>query len=326
MPRERCPRSRAELFRDVRVIHAAGRPFSRCQDELAAVEPVAAVVERLQVAVAEGQKPRGHPSLVALSALFLQIHLALGRDHGLYVVGLAQCLDLHIVVHHQENVLQVGPGKAVFGDFGDAAILHIAAEQPRRDGSDLTFALAAAALDDHHPLSLCAGDEAVAEIFLQRGYIFGIEKAVQKQQPLFQRRRVGPVSHGQAAADNLGSAVGESTVQSERAVCQMDVFSVRAEVVCVGGQLQDFDNIADLFRDVVAGAALESVVYFTPQRQIICDSAVQREELATGKHDLPRGQKLVAEQRLVDVFAVEPDGAVSLRSFAFHRNIPPCSP
>jgi len=223
-------------------------------------------------------------------------------------------------------VLQVGLCEAVFGDFGDAAVLHIAAEQPRRDGADLAFTLAAAALDDHHPLRLGAGNEAVAEIFLQRGDILGIEKLAQEPQPRFGRGGVGPVSHGQAAADNLGPTVGESTVQFERAVCQMDVFSVRAEVICVGGQLQNLDDIADLFRDVVAGAAFERAVDFAPQRQIVRHAPVRREEFAAGKHEFPPGQKFAAEQSLVDIFAIEPDGAVSLHSFVFHRNIPPCSP
>ena len=46
------------------------------------------------------------------------------------------------------NVLQIGAGKPVVGNFCDAAVLHIAAKQPRQHGTDLRFSFAALALED----------------------------------------------------------------------------------------------------------------------------------------------------------------------------------
>ena len=69
------------------------------------------------------------------------------------------------------DVLQIGAGKAVFGHLAHAAVLGIAAKQMGQDGADLRLALAAVALDDHHALSLVAGDQAVADVFLQGGNV-----------------------------------------------------------------------------------------------------------------------------------------------------------
>ena len=77
------------------------------------VKTIAAVKESLQVAVAERQQTGAHPPLITLLALTLQIHLALRSDDGFDIVGLTQCLHPHIVIDTQQNVFQVGAGKAV---------------------------------------------------------------------------------------------------------------------------------------------------------------------------------------------------------------------
>ena len=71
------------------------------------VKAITAVKEGLQVAVAERQQPGAHPSLIALLALALQIHLALGGNDGFDIVGLTQRLHPHIIVHTQQNLFQV---------------------------------------------------------------------------------------------------------------------------------------------------------------------------------------------------------------------------
>ena len=44
--------------------------------------------------------------------------------------------DPHIVVHAEQGVFEVGTGEAVLRDFADAAILHVAAEQPGQHHTD----------------------------------------------------------------------------------------------------------------------------------------------------------------------------------------------
>src|SRR5699024_9198677 len=121
--------------------------------------------------VTKGQQPGVHPALIALLALAFQVYLALGSDNGLDVIGLPQGLDAHIIVHTEQDVLEISPGKAVFGDFAYAAVLHIGAEQLGQHHADLAFAFAAPALDDHHPLALVAGNEAITDKFLNHGNI-----------------------------------------------------------------------------------------------------------------------------------------------------------
>ena len=72
-------------------------------------------------------------------------------------------------------MLQIGTGKAVLRDLADAAILHVAAEQAGQHYTNLRLAFAAAALDNHHALSLVAGNQAVADELLHRGDILRVE-------------------------------------------------------------------------------------------------------------------------------------------------------
>ena len=116
------------LLGKVRIIHTASRFFFRGQHQLAAVKAIAPVKQRLQIPVGEGQQPGAHPSLIALLALALQIHFALGGDDGFHIVGLAQGFHPHIVIYAQEDMFQVGTGKSVLRYFPDATVLHVGAE------------------------------------------------------------------------------------------------------------------------------------------------------------------------------------------------------
>ena len=76
------------LLGDVRVIHPVSRLVLGGKNQLPTVEAVASIIQGLQVSIAEGQQPSIHPPLVALFAFPFQVHLALGGDNGLDVVGL----------------------------------------------------------------------------------------------------------------------------------------------------------------------------------------------------------------------------------------------
>ena len=73
------------------------------------------------------------------------------------------------------NVFQIGAGKPVVGNFGDAAVFHIAAKQTRQHRTDLRFSLAALALEDHHALPFGAGNEAIADILLKGWDVLRVE-------------------------------------------------------------------------------------------------------------------------------------------------------
>ena len=168
------------LLGNVRVVHTGQGLVLGGQDELAAVETVRAVIQCLQIAVAERQQAGVHPALIALLALALQVHLPLCGHDGLNIVGLAQGFHPHIIVHAEQGVFEVSTGEAVLRNFADAAILHVAAKQSGQHHTDLRLALAAAALDDHHALPLVAGDQAVADELLHRGNVLRVEQVGQE--------------------------------------------------------------------------------------------------------------------------------------------------
>ena len=70
------------LLGNVRIVHTISRLLFCGQDQLTAVKTVAAVVERLQIAVGERQQAGVHPPLIALDAFAFQIHLALCGNDG----------------------------------------------------------------------------------------------------------------------------------------------------------------------------------------------------------------------------------------------------
>src|SRR5699024_8387010 len=145
-----------------------------------------------------------------------------GSDNGLDVVGLAQGLHSHIVIHTEQDVFKVGPGKTVLGDFADAAVLHIGAEQLGEHHTDLRFAFAASTFDNHHPLSLIAGDEAVTYKLLDGWDIFRIEEVGQEPQPVSGLGSFGVVSDRQPVADHFRFAFLKAAVQVQGTIGQVD--------------------------------------------------------------------------------------------------------
>ena len=86
----------------------------------------------------------------------------------------------------------------------------------------LTLAFTAVAFDDHHPLTLVAGDQAVADVFLQGGDVLRIEQAVQKLQPEDGFRGVGVVGHGEPVADDFRFSLHKFSVQKKRPVGEVN--------------------------------------------------------------------------------------------------------
>ena len=158
------------------------------------------VVERFQIAVGKGKKPDVHLALIALLALALQVHRHFGGDEGLEIVGGLQRFQLHVVIHHQQLVLQIGAGEGAALHLGDAAVFQVAAEQLLHHNPDTAFALAAVALEQHHGLSAVRRNQAVAEVFLQGQNVLRFQKIGQKPQPCHRLWRTGVISDGKPVA------------------------------------------------------------------------------------------------------------------------------
>ena len=114
--------------------------------------------------------------MVTLDALALHVHFALGRDDGFDIVGLGQGAQIHIIVHHQEFVLQVRTAEPVALHLLDAGGIHAVTQQRAHDQSDAAFALAALADEHEHFLPLGGWQQAVAEEFLQGGNIIFLQQ------------------------------------------------------------------------------------------------------------------------------------------------------
>ena len=141
------------------------------QDKLAAEETVRMVVQRGQRTVAEAEEAGVNVPLIALDTLALQVQLGFGSDNRFDIVGLRQGVHVHVIVDHEQAAFQIGAGKAVVLHFLDAAVAGGIPHEPFQYQPDAGLALAALANDEHHLLSLGAGDEAVAKIFLQGGNV-----------------------------------------------------------------------------------------------------------------------------------------------------------
>jgi len=147
-------------------------------------------------------------------------------------------------------VFQISAGKTVLGDFTDAAVLHIAAEQGGQHRTDLALALAAIPLNDHHPLAFVAGDQTIPDELLQGGNVLRVKQPIQKSQPAGRCGGVGIVGHRQTTAHDLRFPLCKGAIQKQRAVCQMDTVSLRWEVLHQRRQFYQFYNIADFAGDV----------------------------------------------------------------------------
>ena len=172
-----------QLIHQKRIVCSACGPVFGGQHNLAAKETVGLVVQGGQRTVAKAEKADIELTLIALNALALHVHLALGRDDGFDIVGLGQGAQIHIIIHHQEFVLQVRTAEPVALHLLDAGGIHAVAQQRAHDQPDAAFALAALADEHEHFLPLGSRQQAVAEKLLQGWNIIFLQQLGQELQP-----------------------------------------------------------------------------------------------------------------------------------------------
>ena len=275
---------------------------------MAAIETVRAVIQSLQVAVAERQQASIHPALIALLALALQVHLPLCGHDGLDIVGLAQGFHPHIIVHAEQGVFEVGTGEAVLRDLADAAILHVTAEQPGQHHADLRLTLAAAAFDDHHALTLVAGDQAVADELLHRGNVLRVEQVGQEPQPMGGPWDFRVIFDREPIADDFRLALLKGAIQIEGAVCQRNAVSDRREVLHLCRQFQHVHDIGDLLGKVRPNIFTHHLKDLTAQGHGVHHSAVWGEKCAIHVKQLVGTKEIVTEQGFIEKASLEPCG------------------
>ena len=156
-----------QLVHQKRIVRSACGPVFGGQHDLAAKEAVGLVVQGGERTVAKAEKSNIKLALVALHALALHVHLALGGHDGLDIIGLGQSAHVHIVIHHQELVFQVCTAEPVALHLLDAGGIHAVPQQRAHDKTNAAFALAALADEHEHFLPLGGRQQAVTEKFLQ---------------------------------------------------------------------------------------------------------------------------------------------------------------
>ena len=165
-----------QLIHQKWIVRSACGPVFGSQHDLAAKETVGLVVQGRQRTVAEAEEAHMQLALVALDTLALHVHLALGGHDGFDIVGLGQGAQIHIIVHHQELVLQVRTAEPVALHLLDAGGIHAVTQQGAHDQSNAAFVLAALADEYEHLLPLGGGQQTVAEKFLQGGNIIFLQQ------------------------------------------------------------------------------------------------------------------------------------------------------
>ena len=152
-----------------------------------------------------------------------------------------QRLQLHVVIHHQQLVLQIGAGEGAALHLGDAAVFQVAAEHFLHHHADAALALAAVALEQHHHLPAVRRNQAVAEVFLQGQNILRFQKIGQKPQPCHRLRRAWVISDGKPVAAKFFFDT-KLAIEKQRAVGNVDAILLNGQLRRVGFQPERFQK------------------------------------------------------------------------------------
>ena len=115
------------------------------------------------------------------------------------------------------------------------------------------------------PLSLVAGNQAVADIFLQGGDVLRVEQTIQKFQPEDRFRSVGVVGHGEAVSDNFRLSLCKGSVQKKCAVGKMNPIRLRGKILHQRRQFHQLHNVADFAGNVADRTAFQLLKNFSSQ-------------------------------------------------------------
>ena len=73
------------------------------------METKGAVIQSRKRAITEAEKSAVHDPLFSLLAFPFHIHLSFQCDHGFQIAGFGQRSHFHVIIHHQQLVLLIGP-------------------------------------------------------------------------------------------------------------------------------------------------------------------------------------------------------------------------
>ena len=174
------------------------------------------LIERTRQSFFEGMK------YAAAGRHLYEISGAIGSYAESFGYGVVRDLCGHGIVDHQQAAFQIGTGKTVVLHFLDAAVAGGISHELFQHQSDAGLALAALADNEHHLLPLGAGDQAVAQIFLQGGDVGIVQQLVQKGQPAVRAGGFGVILHRQAVLAEQAALLKRAIRQMVHAVLEVD--------------------------------------------------------------------------------------------------------
>ena len=198
------------------------------ENQLPPEESFAAVIEGFHGAVAEDHESGEQPALVALLTFSFQVQRQLGSDDGFNVVGLGQGLQLHVIIHHHQQMLQIRSGEGTDFHLLNASGIHVVSQQGAHHEANSGLTLAAFAHQEQHLLSLGGRDQAVAHVFLQGGDVLRIQKLIKKRKPLCGCRCAGVVGNRKP----VDAEILDGVKFSGEEVCTVG----KVDSVCIGRQ------------------------------------------------------------------------------------------
>ena len=205
------------------------------------------------------------------------------------------------------DMLQVSPGKTVFRYLTDAAVLGVAVtEQFQENSADLALSFSAVSLDDHHPLSLVTGNQAVANEFLKRQDILRIQKIIQKMQPAFRLGCIGVITDWETAPDDFRLLLIEGPVQHQGSVGQMNPVRLRRQRFGKRHDLQQIYQIGDLLGHIGMHKRLGNGIDCLFQNGVIIQNTFLGEKGVFAVNDGMIPDEALTEHRFVDILSVIP--------------------
>ena len=180
------------------------------------------VIEGSQRTITETEESGVDVALVALDALALYVHLGFGGDDGLDIVGFRQGIHVQVIINHKQTIFKVSAGKTAGLDLLDTAVAGGIAQQVLQHQTNARFALTALADQEHHLLPLGAGNEAVAQIFLQGGDVLRLQQLIQKGKPAFRLGGFGIIGYRQTVPAKQAAFLKSTVRKVVNAVFEVD--------------------------------------------------------------------------------------------------------
>ena len=221
------------------------------------------------------------------------------------MIGLGKGLQLHIIIYHDQAVLQIRPGEGTGLHLGNASGAHIGTQERAHHQTDAAFSLTAVTDQKQHGLPFIAGNQAVAHVFLKCGDVFGVQKLLQKCEPFF-RHRCGRIVGNRQTVHAEHFFFPECAIQKQGTVGNVDSVCFHRQRLRIAHEPQGLQKILHLSGKTVGHIGLDLFQNVPHELCFISDTAINCEEgTGNGDHGMFL-QIFPTEERFVDFLTFHP--------------------